>query len=102
MAVRGLSLSSVHRSARDDPFRGLAGDGGDDVEVAVVVENGETRRGRSGGDQEVGDSCRPMSTGLDKVTLGGAGELFDAYWHDDRNESIEKGQHRIVIGNRTR
>jgi hypothetical protein len=102
--VRGhlRTSCSVHGSARDDPLRGLAGDLGDDVEVAVVVKNDQAGCGRGGGNQEVGDSRRAVLAGLDKATLDRPGNLFGPYRHDNRNESIEKGQHCIVICHRPR
>ena len=41
----------------------LAGDLGDEVEVAVVVEQGETGLFGGGGDEQIGDLASPLAAG---------------------------------------
>ena len=54
---------SIDRSALDDPLGWLSGDGGDVVEVRVVVEDRE-RGGLGGrGDEEIGDLASFESVG---------------------------------------
>src|SRR5271165_3975931 len=52
-----------------DPFGGLAGHVGNDVEVVVIVENDQTRRFRSCGDEEIGDLGAPLLASFGEQVL---------------------------------
>src|SRR5581483_1189040 len=58
-----VRAGSVGRAGGDDPFAGLAGDGGDAVEVGVVVEHAQVTGLGGGGDQEVGHLAAALVPG---------------------------------------
>lgn len=66
----------VGGAGRDDPFGGLAGEGGDHVEVAVVVEDGQPVQLRGGGDEQVGERQGMVEARVERAALDlqGAGE----------------------------
>ena len=53
--LRSQYRSVVGDAWRHDPLGGLAGERGDHVEVAVVVEDGQPVQFRCGGDEKVGE-----------------------------------------------
>lgn len=53
--VHLVGALAVSAAGGDDPLGGLAGEGRDHVEVAVVVENGQPVELRCGGDEKVGE-----------------------------------------------
>src|SRR5215469_11465787 len=56
-----------------EPLEGLAGNGGDDLEVLVDVQNGKPAQFSSCGDDEVGDRGRPVLTAISEQ-----GQDFDS------------------------
>jgi hypothetical protein len=59
-SVAGARQAASNRTSGRYPLDPLAGDGGDAVEVLIVVENAKMRSLGDGGNQQVGESHRPM------------------------------------------
>jgi len=67
-------LSSSHAS---DPLNGLTGDIGDELEVLVVMQDGELCQFGSGGDEQVWDGRRPVLAAFGERDLDFHGAVFD-------------------------
>lgn len=59
------ACSPIGLAGRDDPFGGLAGERGDHVEAAVVVEDGPPVDFGGGGDQQVREGRGPVEAGVE-------------------------------------
>jgi hypothetical protein len=65
LALAGLGAGLVRGWSRgDDPLHGLAGDGSDEVVVAVVAQHGDALSFGDGCDQQVGGMVAGLARGL--------------------------------------